>query len=170
MIERLIETTDVRFAIARAAEDSRTATRAGCATLLERLAPAGSQPYEHVSKSHCGRWIAVALSRQYAVGVDIEVAKPRPRRTQIASWLELDDSNDALFHSHWTLREAIAKCTGGSVLTRDEIETELRCATQAPDVWQTAGEFAALCGRHESDLYYALVVKNPAPTETDHCS
>lgn len=170
MIERLIETTDLRFAIARAAEDSRAATRAGCAELLERLTPAGMQPYEHVSKSHCGRWIAVALSRRHAVGVDIEIAKPRPRRAKIAAWLELDDSNEASFHSHWTLREAIAKCTGGSVLTRDEIETDLRCATREPGVWHPAGQYAALCGKHRSDLYYALVLRNPAPIEASHCA
>ena len=169
MIERLIETTEVRFAIARATAESRAATRAGCAELLERLAPAGTPPYEHVSKSHCGRWIAVALSRRHAVGVDIEIAKPRSRRSKIASWLEIDDSDEASFHSNWTLREAIAKCTGGSVLSRNEIETDLRRATREPNVWQTAGKYAALCGRHESDLYYALVVRNPAPIETSHC-
>jgi phosphopantetheinyl transferase len=170
MIEKLIETTDVTFAIARAAEDSRAATRAGCAKLLEKLAPAGMQPYKHVSKSHCGRWIAVALSRRHAVGVDIEIAKPRPRRAKIAAWLEFDDSNEAAFHSHWTLREAIAKCTGGSVLVRDEIEPDLQRATREPGVWQTSGHYAALCGQHTSDLYYALVVRNPAPIEASHCT
>jgi phosphopantetheinyl transferase len=170
MIERLIETTDVRFAIARATDESRATTRAACARLTKTLAPAGKQPYEYVSRSHCGRWIAVALSRQHTIGVDIEIARPRARLSQIAAWLDLDGSDVASFHADWTLREAIAKCTGGSVLTRNEIEADLRCATRAPGVWQTAGEYAALCGQHESDLYYALVVRNPVVIEASHCA
>lgn len=170
MIRKLIELRSAKLAIARVDDATRAVARAGCAQLIDILSPGGLGPNTHVSKAHSGCWIAVGISTHSDIGVDIEVARPRARIPQIAAWLDLSDSDDDLFFAHWTLRESIAKCVGGSVLKKEAQESELLEAARNPDVQVHADGYSALCGRLEGDIYYSLVLKNTAPHESIHCA
>lgn len=170
MFHTLIELPAARLAIAKVEGATREAARAGCASAIEELARDQECPDPHTSKSHCGRWIAVGMSSSAKIGVDLEVARPRPRLAEVADWLGLDCADDDLFLAHWTLRESLAKCIGGSVLESYEHETELRAAAQHPGKLVDAGNYSALCGRLEGDIYYALVLEHSAPLEDIRCA
>lgn len=89
---------------------------------------AGGQPHLPdaalaISLAHSGAWAACALGRVAAVGVDIEVVRPRPRLLAFAhrfystaevAWLEslADAGRLAAFYDIWTLREAWLKAQG----------------------------------------------------------
>ena len=170
MIRKLIELRSTKLAIARVDDATRAVARAGCAQLIELLSPGGPDPKAHISKAHSGRWIAVGISTQSDIGVDIEVARPRARMPQIAEWLDMKNADDGVFFSHWTLRESIAKCVGGSVLKREAQESALLDAVQRPDELIHSGGLSALCGQLEGGIYYSLVLKNPAPHESIRCA
>lgn len=76
-----------------------------------------------ISLAHSGAWVACAFGRVAALGVDIEVIRPRPRlfafarrfySTAEVAWLEslADAEQLAAFHDIWTLREAWLKAQG----------------------------------------------------------
>ena len=76
----------------------------------------GSAPVEGVtvslSHSHC--WVAAALARDGAIGIDIEQEKPRRRIAAMADWMGWPDCDGATdFYRAWTFREALLKCRGG---------------------------------------------------------
>ena len=154
MIEKIIETDAATLAIRRVADSTRATARAACARLVETLAPNAA----HTSRSHSGGWIAVGTSNQLNIGVDIEVARPMERRAAIAEMLRLGQCDLDSFWSRWTLRESLAKCTGGSVLVLNNAEPALAEAAAQHGEWIGAGEFAALCGRLGNDIYYSLVL------------
>jgi phosphopantetheinyl transferase len=111
-----------------------------------RLQAAGADVSLHVSLSHSGGWLAVALA-PVPVGVDLELSR-RPRDWQAlarALFAEeesraLDDAapvaRAAVFHRVWTLKEAYAKRDGRG-LTRTRLRTVV--ARPAPadqaDAW-----------------------------------
>jgi hypothetical protein len=74
----------------------------------------------NLSMAHSGEWILVALARDLSIGVDVEVRRPRPRKAGIAGMLgwSADPVDDDDFCSRWTLWEAFAKCSSGSVVSR----------------------------------------------------
>lgn len=170
MIHKLIELGSAQLAIARVDDVSLAVARAGCARLIESMSASGADSKAHISKAHSGHWIAVGMSTEFDIGVDIEVARPRARMPQIAEWLDIENTDDDVFFSHWTLRESMAKCVGGSVLQKDERESALLDAVQQPDELVHSGEFSALCGQLEGGIYYSLVLKNPAPHESIRCA
>jgi len=72
-----------------------------------------------ISLSHSGGWVAVAVSGAGAIGIDIEVHRPRRNFTGIAAAAfgpeerrraRLDGA--AGFYRIWTLKEAMAKASG----------------------------------------------------------
>jgi len=158
--------TWARFAIARVDAPNRSAARAGCVELEDGLLNAiqSTSPIQ-VSRSHSGEWIAVGAAAGVAIGVDIERMRPRQNRSRMAQYIGLGpgaaDSNRTFF-AHWTLREALAKCTGGSVLCSPENEDALRAATRTPGTPVSCAGMAALCGRYGDDIYYALVLHSSA--------
>lgn len=89
---------------------------------------ASGQPQVHdsplaISLAHSGEWVACALGRVTALGVDVEAIRPRPRllafarrfysATEVAG-LEMLGDGERLraFHDIWTLREAWLKAQG----------------------------------------------------------
>jgi len=164
MVQQEIEIDGARFVIAETGDDRRSQMRAACTRLLDAL---GSDELA-ASRSHSHGWVAVGRGPQ--VGVDIEVAKSRERLARIAEFIDLSATDDATFYAHWTLREAIAKCIGGSVLVCDPIEHDLLDAARHPGRLVRAGAFAAVCGRFDGDIYYALVTKTPQTDEVRRCA
>jgi 4'-phosphopantetheinyl transferase len=75
-----------------------------------------------ISLSHSGGWVAVAASDAGAIGIDIEVHRPRQNFNGIAAaafgpdeqWLVAADGA-AGFYRIWTLKEAMAKASGEGI-------------------------------------------------------
>jgi 4'-phosphopantetheinyl transferase len=75
-----------------------------------------------ISLSHSGGWVAAAVSDAGAVGIDIEVHRPRRNFSGIAAaafgpdeqWLVAVDGAPG-FYRIWTLKEAMAKASGEGV-------------------------------------------------------
>lgn len=73
----------------------------------------------HFNLSHSGNWVALAISMQFAVGVDVERAD-RVRLEELRSRIEhpsehllpVPDSIGAGLLTRWTLKEAITKASG----------------------------------------------------------
>ena len=149
---------DLRLVIARAESKSRDAMRAGCAELVAELRRECSDV--RISKAHCESWVAVAAVNGAAIGVDIEVERPRPGSQRIADFIKLGSTTSGEFWQRWTLREAIAKSVGGSVLIKEDVEADLAAATVRAGSWASAPQAAALCGRLEDGIYYSLVLSD----------
>jgi len=162
------------LAIARADAATRVAARARCRELEDSLIEvAGPGDRVHVSRSHSGDWVAVGVSTGMAIGVDIERVRPKRDLAELARFIRLDDAatgNDRIFFAHWTLREALAKCVGDSVLSRHDSEPDLLGATRRPGRLVHAAGLAALCGQRADDIYYALVLQSTTPGELIRCT
>jgi len=74
----------------------------------------------HFNLSHSAGWVALALYRQAAVGVDIQAG--HDATVDPASWPdiahpdELVPENGRSFLTAWTLKEAISKCSGEGLM------------------------------------------------------
>ena len=113
--------------------------------------------------AHSGRWIAVALSSKCQIGVDIQAQDARRRFPEIAELLDMDEgarTDRREFFSSWSLREAIAKATGTSVLTPHPIELELTPACRKHGQVVASGPFAAMVDLISPDLYLAVVLNS----------
>lgn len=70
----------------------------------------------HFSLSHSAGWVALALYRQAAVGIDIEGG--HHARKGLPSWPDITHPEESAsldigsFLTSWTLKEAISKCSG----------------------------------------------------------
>ena len=146
----------LRLIIARTESKSREVARAGCSELVAELHRECGDI--RISKAHCDQWIAVAAVHGAAIGVDIEVERPRPGSQRIADFIKLGSTTSGEFWQRWTLREAIAKSVGGSVLIKEDVEADLAAATVRAGSWASAPQAAALCGRLEDGIYYSLVL------------
>jgi len=81
--------------------------------------PCVAEPGWDVSFSHSGRWVAVAVGRGGAVGVDVEAKRSMPNARAIATaYFSREecrqvarDGSDALL-AFWTMREAVGKGCG----------------------------------------------------------
>lgn len=80
----------------------------------------------HFNVSHSGSWLAIALTRELAVGVDIEAERSLRRPVDMArryfpedeaEWLASRDESvqSRLFLVQWTAREALVKATGSGL-------------------------------------------------------
>lgn len=74
----------------------------------------------HVSVSHSGNRIAVAITRVAEVGVDVEQVDPRtPIAELLANVLSPGEAaEDMDFHTRWARKEAVLKATGLGLRTR----------------------------------------------------
>ncbi|MFD9631241.1 4'-phosphopantetheinyl transferase family protein [Streptomyces violascens] len=74
----------------------------------------------HVSVSHSGGRIAVALTRSGPVGVDVEQADPHPHSIadlHAAILSPAEDPDEIDFHTRWVRKEAVLKATGEGLRT-----------------------------------------------------
>lgn len=76
-------------------------------------------PQHHFNLSHAGEWVLCAISDEGAVGVDIEVIRPRSKNfpryaLSDAEYAAFDQSWEDFFRL-WTLKEAYVKYQGGSI-------------------------------------------------------
>jgi phosphopantetheinyl transferase len=75
-----------------------------------------------ISLSHSGRWAACAVASTGSIGIDIEVPNGRRDANGIASFLSDTErmavarEGEAALLDFWTMREALAKASGGTVL------------------------------------------------------
>lgn len=75
-----------------------------------------------LSLAHSGLWTACAVASTGAIGIDIEVPNGRRDANAMATFLSGSErtavarEGEAAFLDFWTLREAIAKAGGGTVL------------------------------------------------------
>ena len=170
MFRTLIELPAARLAIAEVDTETRAAARAACERLIEELSQGQSGKDLSISKSHSGRWVAVGVSSQASIGVDIELVRPRAHLAEVADWLELDATDEPTFYAHWTLRESLAKSRGGSVLDAHVCEGDLRMAARHPGELIDADGYSALCGKLEGGIYYSLVLNHPPSHEAIRCA
>ena len=130
------------------------------------------QPSEfNISISHSGQWVAVGIARGTAIGIDIQSHSERRRFREMAKILDFGEDashSQQRFFSHWTLREAIAKATQGSVLTAHHIEAELASACKAEGQLVNAGEFTAMVDNISPDAHLAVVLNRSI--ETTQCA
>jgi phosphopantetheinyl transferase len=123
------------------------------------------------SVAHSGPWVAVGLTRQGNIGVDIQVQDSRERFREMADFLELNADasvNEQQFFSSWALREAIAKATDDSVLAAHAREPELAAACREHGRVVNAGSLTAMVDRLSPDTHFAVVL-NRSP-ETPACA
>ena len=137
-----------------------------------------------ISLAHSGPWVACALGRVAALGVDLEVIRPRPRLLAFArrfysaaevAWLESLPGAEQLaaFYDIWTSREAWLKARGSGL-------RELRRAPCTRDVlaggvpdwqWQQVvdepGYRLALCWRAAGGAQAPLEPLEPAVFEPE---
>ncbi len=99
------------------------------------LKDAKGKPYSehpstlHLSIAHSGSYLVLALSFVAAVGVDIELIKPRSQWLRISQRYSFKSSSLLAFYRDWTAREAFAKNVGvgvwasfNSIQTREDEE------------------------------------------------
>lgn len=163
-----VNTDDLRLIIARTEAKSREAARAACAELVAELRRECADV--RISKAHCENWVAVAAVNDAMIGVDIEIERPRPNLQRIADFVELGSTSSDEFWRRWTLREAIAKSVGGSVLVKEDIEAGLIAATGDAGSWVRTRQAAALCDRLEDGIYYSLVLSGLQKSEHTRCA
>jgi phosphopantetheinyl transferase len=128
---------------------------------------AGERSDLSASVAHSGPWVAVGvatgLARGSSIGVDIQVQDKRPRRSEIADFLSLNaiaDFGPQQFFACWTLREAIAKATNGSVLTPHAVEPELAAACENPGELVRTGSFWAMVDVIQPDVHLAVALNS----------
>ncbi len=124
----------------------------------------GDKPSElNASVAHSGCWVAVGLTRESRIGVDIQVQDERSRYREMAKLLEMNDDasvDQRYFFSYWSLREAIAKATDSSLLTPHPVESELAHACREHGRVVSAGKFVALVDAMPPDAHLAVVLNN----------
>lgn len=163
-----VEVPVLRMVVAQVGSSDLETARAGCDQLIEELGRHGDDV--RYSRSHCQHWIAVAAAGGLDIGVDIELARKRDGWRKIAEFVDLGATDRSEFWQRWTLREAIAKCVGGSVLVKEDIEADLSAAVASAGEWFIAEDTAALCGRLDVGLYYSLVVNGLPKSDQFRCA
>jgi phosphopantetheinyl transferase len=109
-----------------------------------------------ISLAHSGLWTACAVASTGAIGIDIEVPNGRRDANGMATFLSDSErmavarEGEAAFLDFWTLREALAKARGGTLLDALAFSgAELVNARQQGGVRQIGGES---CVIGQSDL------------------
>jgi 4'-phosphopantetheinyl transferase len=97
-----------------------------------------------ISLAHSGGWVAIAASDAGAIGIDIEVHRPRRNFSGIAAAafgpderLMVAADGDTTFYRIWTLREAMAKASGEGIA---EVADRIDRVAYGPKegVWRTS--------------------------------
>lgn len=121
----------------------------------------------HFNLSHSAGWVALALYRQAAVGIDIEAGHDASRA--LASWPDTthpDESipkNTGSFLTAWTLKEAISKCSGeGLTMDFRRLCLRRRCG-QSPLYRATDGERHWHAGHEQLDSNTHLAYASARP-------
>lgn len=154
-----------------------------------QLAHPGSARDLQFNLAHSGDWIVYGVSRDRAIGVDVEKLAQRPHldrligrclsATEQASMPTADAARLRCFLALWTLKEAHLKAIGQGLyypMNRVEIgllpTPQLRCPAQVPELpaqpwllksWQPAPDYlAAVCVAGEP----AAIAPYPFPAET----
>lgn len=120
----------------------------------------------HASVAHSGHWVAVGLSSESGIGVDIQAEDTRHRWRDMADLLCLPDVaaiDKQHFFSCWALREAIAKATKGSVLLPHEVEQELSTAVAKRGHVVSVRSLSAMVDQIHPDVHLAVVLVQGAP-------
>ena len=90
---------------------------------IDRACPRCAEPHGrprvpgdpvHVSVSHSGEWVAVAVYPDAPVGVDVELIRPIDTAGMAGLVLAPGEQADSLeeFYTHWTRKESVVKATG----------------------------------------------------------
>lgn len=123
-----------------------------------------------ISLSHSGGWVAVAASDAGAIGIDIEVHRPRRNLNGIAAaafgpdeqWLVASDGAEG-FYRIWTLKEAMAKASGeGIAMVADRRDRVANGPKQG--VWRVsigAAPWLLAHARPVSGLSLAVAIRGP---------
>jgi len=125
------------------------------------LYSAGERCELNASVAHSGLWVAAGLASGSRIGVDIQVQDERQRYGEMAELMHLDAIaavDQQHFFSCWTLREAIAKATNGSVLTPHALESGLMAACDRPGQMVYAGPLSAMIDVIHPDVHLAIVL------------
>ncbi len=113
------------------------------------LVPGSARPSLQFSLSHSGDWLAVAVTRDQALGVDIERQRELPRALALARRFlsgaeaerieSLPEPDRAqLFFRLWSRREALIKAMGSSLaesLSEIELDPDRLIPTRLPSGW-----------------------------------
>ncbi len=125
--------------------------------------------------AHSAHWIAAGIATNANIGVDIQVHKDKTRSSSITNFLDLPTPNCGgsqldwrWFFDAWVLRESMAKATGGSLLERHALESELAVACESRGEVVRAAGFEALVDRIEPGVSFAVVVQHHRAVR--HCA
>lgn len=128
----------------------------------------GKQQSEfRISSAHSANWVAVGLATGADIGVDVQVHQDRARAEKISKLLDLRCCKAGFFDA-WVLREAIAKATAGSLLTKHAIEAELVSACKQRGDVIRANDFAALVELVNPSVSFAAVIRHHRVMQ--HCA
>lgn len=115
-----------------------------------------------ISLSHSGDWVAVALSNDVDVGIDVERIDRTRRTDKFGAFLGWsgDFSDPAKFYSKWTLWEACFKALEDSVLTECSEVFEALDRPVDPGSMSASGEWASYRGGWNDQISYSLVTRD----------
>ena len=118
-----------------------------------------------VSVSHSGPWLAAGLAWEGAVGVDVERASNRKHAPEIAQWLGWPrlKNGAAQFIRQWVLWEAAAKCTGRSILCKQNPGFTALQAVLQSHRFGTSNRWSGCRDRLDEEAHVAMVVRTDAP-------
>ena len=132
-----------------------------------------------ISLAHSGGWVAITASDAGAIGIDIEVHRPRRNFSGIAAaafgpdeqWLVAADGA-ASFYRIWTLREAMAKASGEGIA---EVADRIDRVANGPKegVWRASIGTTRWLLAHTtpvSGLSLAVAIRGPLWPRTDRCA
>ncbi len=133
------------------------------------LAGGGTQDL-HVSMARSDDWLAVGVSHEARIGVDIERIKPRTNISEKAEFLnwqvKLHDLQD--FYAKWTLWEAGAKCVQGSVFMSKNPGFDALCPIETLEKVARSGPWNGIHGCIDKQVFYAVVLQCENNTELSH--
>ena len=125
--------------------------------------------------SHTGNYLALAVTRNAEIGLDIE--QPRPRKNlpglaekcfagnEFSYWRQLSESEHlSTFFRFWTAKEAFVKATGRGIslgLNQCAVDHETWTGFHAvPDEYRPASDWFLRCFDLTDSVYGAMVIKS----------
>jgi phosphopantetheinyl transferase len=131
-----------------------------------------------ISLAHSGSWTACAVASAGAIGIDIEVPNGRRDANGMATFLSDSErmavarEGETAFLDFWTLREALAKADGGTVLDAlmldglDLVAARRRVAVQSTDGRPCVVGHRTLPGIHIAVAWFTITDDATALLET----
>jgi phosphopantetheinyl transferase len=127
-----------------------------------------------VSLAHSGLWTACAVASTGAIGIDIEVPNDRRDANGMATFLSDSErmavarEGEAAFLDFWTLREALAKAHGGTVLDALAFDgAALAAARRQVGVHQIGGDRCVIGQRDLPRIHMAIAWFTTADSATE---